>query len=255
MSMKYSLPTYQGVIVDHREAMPSVADAPTLKAPQDVRFHEWDEWLTPVDDQGKWGTCVAQRDTRLIETMLHRHLGVYVQLDALAVYRRAWEIDNGKPWPGDAGYETGLRPHKGIEALIDLGVLPFHAEFKYIANDEASIRAALVETPVLAATCVHEGWMQKNIDPDTGELAARQFVMNGHAWILHALDVGSTGRVLVGGVNSWGTDWGWRGFFYWLHWNFVSCCLVHPAVVAGVDWNSELRGRRAAWERLVIASA
>ena len=234
--------------------------------PEFIPVDEWDEWLTPIDDQGQTGTCVAQATTRIIETYIARFTGLRVQLDALAVYRRAWEIENRRPWKGDEGYADGLKIDAAVVALVDMGVLPVGTQCVEVPASPETISLALRKLgPLLAGTCVHEGWLQENMNKETGEIAQRPWLLNGHAWAIVGIGRGRGGIALVRGANSWGEDWGWHGFFQWAMPNFRSCCVTHPIAICppGVPedgelanrWRSVVYHRRSEWCRLVVRAS
>ena len=194
---------------------------------------KWDRHLTPIDDQGKTGTCVAQAYTRFIEFLLSINLNKWVQLDALKFFRLAWERENRRKWEGEENYKDGLRIDTGFFALQEAGLLSMQAVKSKVGLDSRSIWEALQIAPLIVGTCVTSAWAAGRQNPSTGELRWANVEMNGHCWLLHGMGVSNQvpPRPLVRGCNSWGPNWAWNGFFQIPFEHYVQCAICNPILI------------------------
>ncbi len=244
--MRFDPSTYRGLIAEPFGLRVAVGDQEAWRA---RRLEPWSGMLTPVDDQGRWGTCEAQSTTRILETLIQRDTGKRVQLSAEAVYRAAWEATNGK-WPGDSGYSTGLVPGASFRACVRIGVLPSEAT-RVVASSitPSELERLLTHSPILCGTAVTGAWKTPRFG--TGEIQPLYSPLDnsgGHAWVGHGLDVGGNGEPLLLAVNSWGTDWGYHGFFQMITRFYAQTALALPfAMSVERGWFDKDR----TWEKYV----
>ena len=244
--MNFDLKSFTGVLrTDRNLTVPILGEANRIPE----AFERWDRWMTPIDDQGKRGTCVAQATSRIIEWAIWYFMGQRVQLDAERLYRVAWTLQNKKEWPGDIAYQDGLQMQAAYHAAIQEGLLGGASYMVNVPMTSIDIFDALAHGPLLAGTCVTRAW--QNPQPDTGEILRANVEMNGHAWTMHGMGKSNEpdGGALVRGCNSWGTGWGYHGFFQIHVPHYIQCALCSPISIRD-DWNRTLITRK--WEGWVL---
>ncbi len=187
----------------------------------------WDEWCIPTYQQNG-SSCVSQAWTNAFECMIRRYIGKKTfsegeQLDADAVDAYARE----KWYP--KGYKGGMYVPQGFTAMLDLGILPPGTLMEEIADTRSAICTALLETPLVTAHIVHQGWMrasqingevENSPKPDGtmgGHCTSRiGFVVqtrNGVAWLYWVQE------------NSWGTKHGYGGLLLLLESEDKECSI------------------------------
>jgi hypothetical protein len=243
--MKNTPLDYQGVVTTGL----SMGLVPPIKGPisSPVEWRAWDLFLTPVDDQGRTGTCAAQAMTRIMEWAVVMHDGYRPRISPLKYYRAVWSDQNGKPWPEDgSGYQDGLQAYTAYTSGVKLGLLPPDAARVDAEPTPASLAAALTASPLFAATCVTEGW---RLPSSLGEILDANVTVSGHAWTISGLGRGRDGAQMVCGVNSWGMRWGWNGFLQMKLAQFARCSWIKPFAISA-DWAKWVA--KGTWKDLLV---
>lgn len=171
----------------------------------------WADYADPSDDQGHEQSCVGRAWAGWIECMVRRFVDqtaipAGAQIDAHSIWQRGRELF----WGGTL--DGGLYVYQGLQAAIDLGVLPA-GRLVAVAYDQGSICQALSNTPVVAAHGVGPAWYDPAangmLDPT---LPPQPDIYGSHCTLfLERLSQNGVGYLL--GQNSWGTSWGWHGLY------------------------------------------
>jgi hypothetical protein len=193
--------------------------------------------VPPVDDfrkaeveirnQGQEGACTGFALAVVADYLLHtrRPRKSSDKVSAYMLYSMARRYDE---WPGE-GYDgssargamKGWFQHgvckealwtatadasvSAQERSADALARPLGAYYRVNHSDLVAMHAAIAEVGVLYATArVHEGWSDVG---DDGIIALRDTIIGGHAFAIVGYD--SDGLWIQ---NSWGTQWGDRGF-------------------------------------------
>jgi len=176
----------------------------------DIREVTWFRWCIPTYNQ-VGDSCVGHSWANWIECMLRRKIGMNsvpkgLQIDGHAIWKRGREMFWGGKLNG------GLYLDQGCKAAVDLGILSPTAVPKRIDRIASAQALQLVDTPLVVGHGVHAGWY--NPSPENGciDHAPRPDGSGYHATlrvgILYQGDYW-----YYAGQNSWGPDWGWRGYF------------------------------------------
>jgi hypothetical protein len=159
-----------------------------------ARSYTWrcDIWL----DQGREGACVGFAVTAEAAARPVIVTGL-TDRDALAVYRRARELDQ---WPGED--YSGTSVLAGIKAGVELG---WFREYRW-AFGEPDLRLAVgYRGPAILGVNWYEGMRQPD---DVGFVHLAGAVIGGHAILCLGY---SKKRDAYRLHNSWGQDWGQIG--------------------------------------------
>ncbi|MEZ4335121.1 MAG: C1 family peptidase [Sandaracinaceae bacterium] len=190
-------------------------------------------WLTPVEDQGRLGSCAANALVGGLEYLVRRETGQHVDLSRVFVYF------NQRLWDDCVRDDLGASLGDGVRVLSRLGAptertWPYHPDLFAVQPPEA------VYTEARAFRAVD--WWAVPVDPDAfrGCLAAgfpiafgtkvtESFVRtsrSGECGMPSGADDRRHGRHALLAVgyddrrrvfvvrNSWGADWGDRGYVY-----------------------------------------
>jgi len=134
------------------------------------------------------------------------------QAGALAWYRRNTQLD---PFPG--AYEpedTGSDGLTASKVAVEAGIIPGYR----MAGDLASSLEALMDRPGITGL----PWYNSMFDADAGGLMTvnrASGMAGGHELCVDEIVAADdpdngTGKMLVGGPNSWGEEWGAQGRWY-----------------------------------------
>jgi hypothetical protein len=168
------------------------------QAPEPTR--RWRYWNANGwwGDQGGAPHCVGYAWAHWLEDGPVTHRGPAPVADPARLYRMAQCIDE---WPGEDYAGTSVRA--GAKVLHAEGFI----EAYLWAFDAATVIDALLTVgPVVVGTDWYGG--MSDPEPD-GRLRPDGPLQGGHAYLLDGVNL-DTGRVRV--KNSWGRDWGRRGF-------------------------------------------
>ena len=203
---------------------------PTLyEVPVQIDLEEYRKFEVPILDQGKEGACTGFGLATVANYLLRRRIRVP---DAKAVsprmiYEMARRYDE---WPGEnysgssaRGAMKGWHKHgicgdecwpyqlknkdNGLNDLRTSDALkrPLGAYYRVNHQDLVSIHSAMAEVGILYATAsVHAGWSSIKKD---GIIPFSEKIIGGHAFAIVAYD--HRGLWIQ---NSWGKDWGFKGF-------------------------------------------
>ena len=212
--------------IDFRDKMYT----PTLnEVPVQIELDEYRQLKVPILDQGKEGACTGFGLATVANYLLRRRKRVP---DAIAVsprmiYEMARRYDE---WPGEnysgssaRGAMKGWHKHgicgdecwpyqlknkdNGLNDLRTSDALkrPLGAYYRVNHQDLVSMHSAMAEVGILYATCsVHAGWSSIKKD---GIIHFSEKIVGGHAFAIVAYD--QRGFWIQ---NSWGNDWGLKGF-------------------------------------------
>ena len=201
---------------------------PTLvEVPPHVPLGEYVECEVPILDQGQEGACTGYGLATVVHYLLRRrrvmpdHDGVSPRM----LYEMARRYDE---WPGQDYEGSSARgamkgwhkhgvcgdtdwpsdaPDGGLnEARVGAARRrPLGAYFRVNHRDLVAMHAAIAEVGILYATAtVHSGW--EKVDAE-GTIPLETTPLGGHAFAIVAYD--TQGFWIQ---NSWGPDWGLRGF-------------------------------------------
>jgi hypothetical protein len=110
-------------------------------------------------------------------------------------------------WGGN--YSAGLYLHQGFEALKDMGGVPPGTELMRVARDWDSVGWALLDSPLIQAHSIDNGWFDAN--HENGQVIRHGNRAGGHC-TLRVSRVRQEGSHYYGFANSWGQEWGVFGF-------------------------------------------
>src|SRR5688500_14607940 len=214
--------------LDFRDKMyvPTLIEVPTERELQRYREHR-----IPILNQGYEGACTGYGLATVVNYLLttRKVVSDCTPVSPRMLYELAKRYDE---WPGEAysgssarGAMKGWHKHGvcsdslwAYEKDVNLSVLnnarvadaarrPLGAYYRVNHQDVVAMHTALAEVGVLYATAtVHEGWStitSKGLIKWTG----KQRILGGHAFAIVAFD--ERGFWIQ---NSWGTDWGRKGF-------------------------------------------
>lgn len=206
---------------------------PTLiEVPLSVSLETYKSFDIPILDQGREGACTGYALATVINYLLkHRSKEPgQAPVSPRMLYELARRYDE---WPGEdyegssaRGAMKGWHKH-GIstdalwrgtisapaktysawseELIKDARKRPLGAYFRVNHKDLVAMHAAIAEVGILYVTAVvHEGWGQVD---EKGDIPMRNEPTGGHAFAVVAYD--DIGFWIQ---NSWGEDWGYRGF-------------------------------------------
>jgi len=204
---------------------------PTLiEVPTHVALTDYMKYRVPVLDQGQEGACTGFGLATVANYLLIRRRVVSdkMPVSARMFYENAKRYDE---WPGEdysgssaRGAMKGWHKHgvcaekdwpyklakKDPQGMTDARTSaarrrPLGAYFRVNHKDLIAMHAAIAEVGVLYATAsVHEGW---NDVGAKGLIQQSPSITGGHAFAIVAYD--AEGFWIQ---NSWGTDWGRKGF-------------------------------------------
>ena len=179
---------------DYRDAGYSVS--PHLRGISDLRYRYWwshGAWF----DQGDSSACVGHSWAHWLED------GPVTQplltSDPFAIYHRAQELDE---WEGTDYDGSSIRA--GAKVCVELGAVDMYL---WAMSLDETVYTLLEKGPVVAGT----DWFEDMFYPDRyGRVRPTGDVAGGHAWLIDGVNID---RRVFRCKNSWGREWGRRGFF------------------------------------------
>lgn len=215
---------------DDFERRPFTLRTKTLPPAVDLR-----PWMTKVEDQGALGSCTSNALVGALEYLVRRETGREVDLSRLFVYY------NQRLWDDCVRDDAGAAIAVGIRVLARLGV-PTERSWPYDRNlfavqppeevyreasqfqvtdwwslpiEAAAIRSCLAAGfPIVFGTRCTESFMRvpaSGVVPMPGAGESAQWKHGRHALLLVGYDDAARRFVIR---NSWGADWGDRGYGY-----------------------------------------
>lgn len=156
----------------------------------------------PVLNQGALGSCTGNAMVQALMTTPFRVRGrVLTEADAVSIYSEATTYD---PFPGTyPPTDTGSSGLSVAKAAQRRGLIKGYTH----AFGIDQCLAALVLNPVLVGTWWHADMYYPDAD---GFVAPSGTKLGGHEYLLVGLNVE---KGYVTALNSWGVNWGKRGFF------------------------------------------
>jgi hypothetical protein len=156
----------------------------------------------PPFDQGQTGSCTGNAEAGVLMTdplfVTGRSLS---ESDAVVLYEKATHLDRIKgSYPPDDTGSSGLAVMK---AAKDLGYI---TGYRHAFGLQHALEA-LVLAPVITGVSWYEGFDSPDAD---GTVTISGSIRGGHEFEVVGID--SDART-VRACNSWGTDWGDRGYF------------------------------------------
>lgn len=218
------------VVKDRIDTRDYIYRAPTsgIKASVDLR-----SLCTPVEDQGPLGSCTGHAVSSAMEILLKRQRRE-MELSRLFIYYHARLLINTVNWDSGAYLRDAVKSVNkwgaSNEKLWQYNIREYKTRPSTIAYEDArsrrateyrrcagagDIRAALSEGhPVVIGFLVYSSFMSADtvrrgtmIYPNV----RRETMLGGHAVCLVGYD---NGRQTFIAKNSWGSNWGDRGYFY-----------------------------------------
>lgn len=213
--------------VDHRDYIYR-APRTAAKASVDLR-----SLCTPVEDQGTLGSCTGHAVSSAMEIILKRQRRE-IELSRLFIYYHARLLINTVNWDSGAYLRDAVKSVNkwgaSNEKLWRYNIREYKTRPSVIAYEDArgrrateyrrclnaaDIRNALSEGhPVVIGFLVYTSFMSAStakrgimVYPDT----RREAMLGGHAVCLVGYD---SGKSVFIAKNSWGSEWGERGYFY-----------------------------------------
>ena len=155
-------------------------------------------------DQGNLPHCVSFAWVHWLEdgpvTWQPRAIGSDTPFNTTSIYKEAQKFDE---WPGEAYAGTSVRA--GAKVLQGSNLID---EYRWAFNLQDIISALLNLGPVVMGS----NWYASMFSPDAGGLLRiAGDIAGGHAYTLDGVNVKNR---LVRIKNSWGREWGRRGFAY-----------------------------------------
>lgn len=176
-----------------------------------VREVGWFEWCLPTYSQNgescvghswaNWIECVARK--RMGDSFIPRGL----QVNGEAIWKRGREMF----WGGDM--TGGLYLDQGCLAAVDLGILPPLATPVRVDRTVSAQSMQLTRTPLVVGHAVHAGWFNPSQENGCIDHAPRPTGADGYHATLRVGLLLQNGVWFFAGQNSWGAEWGWRGYF------------------------------------------
>ncbi len=214
---------------DFRDRLYATIAAPPKKLPSkvDLRAH-----CSPVENQGNLGSCTANALAGTLEFLERKASKTATNLSRLFIYY------NERAMEGTINDDAGAMIRDGVKTLVKLGVCsertwpykiskfkikPSPASYKQATSCEIKSYHRVIGLHQMKQ-CLAEGYpfvfgfsVYESFESDavakTGKLTLpkpKEKQLGGHAVCAVGYD-DSTKRLLV--RNSWGADWGMRGYF------------------------------------------
>jgi hypothetical protein len=160
-------------------------------------------WQDPeaVLDQGNFGTCVGNGCAQWGNTLPIDDK--FTEKDARAIYYEATVLD-GSPDDPDSpgGGQQGATVRSGVKALKNRNRLSTYA---FASSLDTALAFLQKSGPVIVGT----DWMNDMFDPVNGFVKPTGGVAGGHCYLL----LGYDGSDVLTFLNSWGANWGLKGYF------------------------------------------
>jgi C1A family cysteine protease len=214
---------------DYRDKLYSAIAAPPKTMPRKV---DLSPGCSPVEDQGQLGSCTANALVGNLEFLYQKAGHTVTDLSRLFIYY------NERAMEGTINEDAGAMIRDGVKSLVNLGVCaekkwPYYiakftakppaACYREAANHQVisyhriltlqQMKQCLAEGyPFVFGFTVYEGFESAAV-AKTGKLnlpKPGEKTLGGHAVCAVGYDDASK-RILV--RNSWGTDWGLKGYF------------------------------------------
>lgn len=155
-------------------------------------------------DQGYTPQCVAYSWTHWLAagpiTQKKSRKGGKAPYDTTYLYNEAQKVDE---WPGEDYQGTSVRA--GAKILQKSGYI---SNYLWAWDLETTIQALLTKGPVVVGTW----WLYDMFFPNSdGFITATGDKMGGHAYLLDGVNVE---KQIIRIKNSWGRNWGKKGFAY-----------------------------------------
>lgn len=221
-------------------------------------------WSGPVKNQGQEGSCTANSGASYVEWVNRKYLNRVPVLSAQDLYANELLAD------GDFPQDNGSEPRTTCKVLTSKGVCE-ESLYPYVAGEilqptpaqdqnglmykfdryhrltgSVDVIACLGNStpwPVLVAFNVAASFESNQVattgvyNPQPGEQ-----IVGGHQTLAVGYDIGvvetlrpkgSLPSVLI--QNSWGSDWGWQGGFFWMPLSVINdsgtdLWMLHPGV-------------------------
>lgn len=215
---------------DDFERRPFTAIASALPSAVDLR-----PWMTPVEDQGALGSCTSNAIVGALEYLVRRETGQATDLSRLFVYynQRLWDdcvrddagaaiavgirvlarlgVPTERSWPYDRNLFAVQPPEEVYREASQLRVMDWWS----VGLDPRNVRGCLAAGfPVVFGTRCTESFMHapaSGMIPMPGAGESANWRHGRHALLLVGYD---DARQVFVVRNSWGNDWGDRGYGY-----------------------------------------
>lgn len=170
----------------------------------------WTKYAIPTYNQ-RFPSCVGHATANWFEMMLRFKLGRKAipagkQIDGDAIWRKARKMF----WSREPLEDGGLLMDQGFRAAIELGILPPNSGVMQVRMDVGMLSRMLHTEPVLQGTGVHRNWSAAS--RQNGQIPFDLPDPNaGHATCIVGV-IMQDGEPYVLFQNSWGADWGYKGY-------------------------------------------
>jgi hypothetical protein len=175
----------------------------------------WEDFENFVASQGLTGTCESQSAYEILESLLRSILDINlfspdIQLNPYPTHKDAFENE----FPSERySPENGLPLGASFRSMIRNEILPPDTELVFLPRNVTALVESLKVTPLQVGFSVHDGWTSDRITIN-GEILSPLRIppANGHAVKLPRTTSGIAGEPMIVIKNTWGIDWGFRGF-------------------------------------------
>lgn len=197
------------------------AATPDLVPERPTKYWFSKEWF----DQGRTSQCVIYSGLHLLHdgpVTCYGEVPLYNQTEAYC-----WAQSNDE-WDGDCGRHRydGTSVRAGLKWMQLKGYI---GEYRWALNATDAVLALFTLTPLQMGTWWRSGMW--NTDPE-GFVKYSGSYDGGHAWVANGvripprMSIAEAVRQRMGkvrGKNSWGRDWGKRGYFWLSMGDFIDC--------------------------------
>lgn len=180
----------------------------------------------PTDNQGTENSCTAYSIANICESVIWKKTGKLVNLNASQIYAKAKELDGQKNMHG-----TTLE--HAINAAFKLGGFPSSKiEIGHLINDGTNLTIEKFKFLLHKYDFIHAGFQ---IFSDWYKCTNENYIIDctGHNLGGHAVIIPYYDQVGVGIQNSWGPQWGSKGFGL-LKWEDFKKTLVYACYIKNI---------------------
>lgn len=253
------LASLRGVIADPLYRAAGLRDLALADPGPFTEIRKWEPLVTLIEDQGATGRCEAFSAAMLVECLMREYIdrnlfAGNLTLDHARLHRGAWMLANPTKSPEDYSDQLGLPAGATLAFMRKVGVLPDRAVITDVGPTANEMWDALHDSPVQVFVICHDGFSPDRLK-DNGEVPAPINVppLNGHAMLVTAQIAGRDFARMDVLANTWGKDYGFKGWVQSHHailaWSFIAAPKkVEISAEAAREWIE----RRKEWEGWIV---